>query len=155
MNELRKVRQLLNITQVDAANILNISRRTYQKYEALDDLDDKLEYYVYKLKESNVIDEENGILSIDTIKKEVNNIFSKYKINFCYLFGSYAKNKANPSSDVDLLIDSDVTGLDFFGLVEELRQKLHKRIDLLKLEQLDNNEELLREIMKDGIRIYG
>ncbi len=155
MNELRKVRQLLNITQVDAANILNISRRTYQKYEALDDLDDKLEYYVYKLKESNVIDEENGILSIDTIKKEVNNIFSKYKINFCYLFGSYAKNKATPSSDVDLLIDSDVTGLDFFGLVEELRQKLHKRIDLLKLEQLDNNEELLREIMKDGIRIYG
>ena len=155
MNELRRVRQLLNITQVDAANILNISRRTYQKYEALDDLDDKLEYYVYKLKESNVIDEENGILSIDTIKKEVNNIFSKYKINFCYLFGSYAKNKANPSSDVDLLIDSDVTGLDFFGLVEELRQKLHKRIDLLKLEQLDNNEDLLREIMKDGIRIYG
>lgn len=155
MNELRKVRQLLNITQIEAANILNISRRTYQKYEALDDLDDKLEYYVYKLKESNVIDEENGILSIDTIKKEVNNIFSKYKINFCYLFGSYAKNKANPSSDVDLLIDSDVTGLDFFGLVEELRQKLHKRIDLLKLEQLDNNEELLREIMKDGIRIYG
>lgn len=155
MNELRKVRQLLNITQIEAANILNISRRTYQKYEALDDLDDKLEYYVYKLKESNVIDEENGILSIDTIKKEVNNIFSKYKINFCYLFGSYAKNKANPSSDVDLLIDSDVTGLDFFGLVEELRQKLHKRIDLLKLEQLDNNEELLREIMKNGIRIYG
>lgn len=155
MNELRRVRQSLNITQIDAANILNISRRTYQKYEALDDLDDKLEYYVYKLKESNVIDEENGILSIDTIKKEVNNIFSKYKINFCYLFGSYAKNKATPSSDVDLLIDSDVTGLDFFGLVEELRQKLHKRIDLLKLEQLDNNEDLLREIMKDGIRIYG
>ena len=155
MNELRRVRQLLKITQVDAANILNISRRTYQKYEALDDLDDKLEYYVYKLKESNVIDEENGILSIDTIKKEVNNIFSKYKINFCYLFGSYAKNKAKPSSDVDLLIDSDVTGLDFFGLVEELRQKLHKRIDLLKLEQLGNNEDLLREIMKDGIRIYG
>ena len=155
MNELRRVRQLLNITQIDAANILNISRRTYQKYEALDDLDDKLEYYVYKLKESNVIDEENGILSIDTIRKEVNNIFSKYNINFCYLFGSYAKNKATPSSDVDLLIDSDVTGLDFFGLVEELRQKLHKRIDLLKLEQLDNNEDLLREIMKDGIRIYG
>ena len=155
MNELRKVRQSLNITQIDAANILNISRRTYQKYEKLDKLDDKLEYYVYKLKESNVIDEENGILDIETIKKETSIIFSKYKINFCYLFGSYAKKKATPTSDVDLLIDSNITGLDFFGLVEELRQKLHKKIDLLKLNQLDNNEELLREIMKDGIRIYG
>ena len=58
-------------------------------------------------------------------------------------------------SDIDLLIDSDITGLDFFGLVEELRQTLHKKIDLLRINQLENNQELLREIMKDGIKIYG
>ena len=65
------------------------------------------------------------------------------------------KNKAKPSSDIDLLIDTKVTGLDYFGLIEELRQALHKKIDLLNINQLDNNQDLLREIMKDGIKIYG
>ena len=156
MNELRKIRESLNLTQIEVANILNISRRSYQKYETLEnDNDDKLRYYIYRLKGLNVIDEEHGILKIDEIKNKVEEILSKYKVNFCYLFGSYAKNKATPSSDVDLLIDSEITGLDFFGLVEELRQVLHKKIDLLKINQLDNNQELLREIMKDGIKIYG
>ena len=71
------------------------------------------------------------------------------------MFGSYAKNKATPKSDIDLLIDTEVTGLDFFGLIEELRQSLHKKIDLLKINQLNNNQELLKEILKDGIKIYG
>ena len=50
MNELRKLRESLNITQIEAADILNISRRTYQKYESLnEDNDDKLQYFIFKL----------------------------------------------------------------------------------------------------------
>lgn len=156
MNELKKIRLSLNMSQVDTANILGISRRTYQKYEALDNENDKkLQYFIFRLNELNIIDEEHGILKLEDIKKIVNEIFSKYNINFCYLFGSYAKNKANPKSDIDLLIDTKLTGLDFFGLIEELRQSLHKKIDLLKINQLDNNQELLKEILKYGIKIYG
>ena len=156
MNELKKIRTSLNMNQVDAAKTLGISRRTYQKYEALEDeSDNKLKYYIFRLNELNILDEEHGILKTEDIKKIVRNIFSKYNINFCYLFGSYAKNKATPKSDIDLLIDTEVTGLDFFGLIEELRQSLHKKIDLLKINQLDNNQELLKEILKDGIKIYG
>ena len=154
MSELRIIRESLGITQIEAAKILGISRRTYQKYEALDYEDPKLKYYIYKLNEFSLIDEENGILEED-IKIKTGGVFSKYNINFCYLFGSYAKNKATKTSDIDLIIDSDITWLDFFGLVEELRQTLHKRIDLLKINQLENNLELLREILKDGIKIYG
>ena len=40
MNELKKIRTSLNISQVDAAKVLGISRRTYQKYEALEDESD-------------------------------------------------------------------------------------------------------------------
>ena len=156
MNELKKIRMSLDLSQTEAAKILGISRRTYQKYEATDDKEDnKLKYYIFRLDELNKLDEEHGILSIDDIKRITNDIFSKYNINFCYLFGSYAKKNATPSSDIDLLIDTDITGLDFFGLVEELRLSLHKKIDLLKINQLDNNQELLKEILKDGIKIYG
>ena len=144
------------MSQIEAAKFLEISRRTYQKYEALEnESDNKLKYYIFRLNELNVLDEEHGILEIDDIKKIVDNIFSKYNINFCYLFGSYAKNKATPQSDIDLLIDTGLTGLDFFGLIEELRQALHKKINLLKINQLDNNQELLKEVLKDGIKIYG
>ena len=156
MNELRSTRENLKLTQIDAAKILNISRRTYQKYESIEDnKDQRLQYYVYVLNKLLIIDEENGILEIEDIKQKVSEILSKYNVNFCYLFGSYAKGKAVPTSDVDLIIDSDITGLDYFGLVEELRGSLHKRVDLLKVDQLDNNQTLLKEIMKDGIKVYG
>ena len=155
MNELKKVRKSAGISQVTAAKILNISRRTYQKYESLDDKDKKLQFYIYQMREKFLIDEEHGVLKLEDIKNKVGDVFSMYKINFCYLFGPYAKNKANPKSDVDLLIDSEITGLDYFGLVEELREALHKKIDLLKMDQLNNNLDLLREVMKDGIKIYG
>ncbi len=156
MNELRKIRESLNISQVEAANLLKISRRTYQKYESLDDLnDDKLRYYVYRFKESALIDEDNGILTIDFIKKTTAKVFKKYDIKSCFLFGSYAKGKAKGTSDVDLMIDSEITGLDFYGLVEDLRENLHKRIDLLSLNSIKENAPLLAEILKDGIKIYG
>lgn len=56
--------------------------------------------------------------------------------------------------DVDLLISSNITGLKFYGLVESLREKLNKRVDLLNQDQVKNNFELLNEILKDGIKIY-
>lgn len=79
----------------------------------------------------------------------------KYDIKSCYLFGSYAKGKEKETSDVDLLIDSEITGLDFYGLVEELRNALHKKIDLLTMKSISNNSVMLTEILKDGIKIYG
>ena len=79
----------------------------------------------------------------------------KYDVNFCYLFGSYAKGRDTPSSDVDLLISANVRGLKFYGLVEELRTALQKRVDVLDTNQLKENLELIEEILKDGVKIYG
>lgn len=56
-------------------------------------------------------------------------------------------------SDIDLLICSDIKGLKFYGLVEALREKLHKKVDLLNIEQLKDNLDLTKEILKDGIKI--
>ena len=75
----------------------------------------------------------------------------KEGVLFCYLFGSYAKGKAIPASDVDLLISTNVKGLKFYGLVEEIRTALHKKVDILNLNQLKDNIELTEEILKDGI----
>ena len=79
----------------------------------------------------------------------------RYNVNFCYLFGSYSKGKAKPTSDVDLLISTDATGLKFYGLVEDIRTALHKKVDVLDINQLKDNFELTQEILKDGVKIYG
>ena len=43
----------------------------------------------------------------------------------------------------------------FFGLVEELRTALRKNVDVLDVNQLEGNLDLTKEILKDGIKIYG
>ena len=95
------------------------------------------------------------ITKIDNIKKVVSDVLSKFDVDYCYLFGSYARNKANELSDVDLLVSTKITGMAFFGLAEELREALHKKVDLLNLEQLSKNQVLLNEILREGIKIYG
>ncbi len=107
------------------------------------------------MEDESKIDEEHGVLSFIEIKEAVTNILIRYDVNFCYLFGSYAKGKANDNSDVDLLIDTAVDGLDFYGLVEELREKLRKKVDLSNARQLLRNENLLKEVLKTGIKMYG
>ena len=110
---------------------------------------------IEKISEINPIDEENGIVDIDYIKRKCSVVFDKYNVNFCYLFGSYSKGKAKPTSDVDLLISTDATGLRFYGLVEDIRTALHKKVDVLDINQLKDNFELTQEILKDGVKIYG
>ena len=100
------------------------------------------------------LDEEHGILTIKDIEKGCHDVLSAYNVNYCILFGSYAKGRASEVSDVDLLISTDVTGLKFFGIAERLRERLKKKVDLLNLGQLVDNPELLDEILKDGIRVY-
>ena len=82
-------------------------------------------------------------------------VFGNYSIDYCYLFGSYAKGKATEVSDVDLLISTSITGMQFYDLVENIREALHKKVDVLNREQLNANPELIDEILKDGIKIYG
>ena len=157
MKDLKSIRLEKELTQQQAAGIVGISLRSYKSYE--NDLDKRgnLKYnYIYeKLSQINPIDEEHGIVDLEYISRKCSKVFDKYKINFCYLFGSYAKGKAKDDSDVDLLISTEIKGLKFFGLVEELRNSLHKKVDVIEVAGLKDNVELLEEILKDGIKIYG
>ena len=76
-------------------------------------------------------------------------------MRYAYLFGSYAKGKATEKSDVDLLISMPLNGLRFYEFVEVLRESLKKKVDLLDDTQLENNTVLVKEILQDGIKIYG
>ena len=157
MSELKKLRVSKNLTQQQVADMFGVSLRSYKSYENDESKKDtiKYNYFVEQLNLINPVDEEHGILEIQNIIDECGSVFENYDVEFCYLFGSYAKGRATETSDVDLLICTEERELKFFGLVEDLRNALNKKIDALDIKQLNNNPELLREILRDGIKIYG
>ena len=157
---LLEIRNNFNLTQAVAANSVCVPLRTYIRYEDDDSYGSPLkrESMIEKLLDKYEITEDKGILSIETIKNELTKLFEneyKNQIEFCYLFGSYAKGYAKESSDVDLCISTSLTGFRFVGLSESIRNSLHKKVDLIRFDTLENNLELVNEIMKDGIKIYG
>ena len=155
--KLKKLRQEKGLTQEQVAQLLGVTRRTYLKYENDQSSLSEIKYkFIYQtLEQYGVIDEERGILTIEQIKNACLDIFKDYDVEYCYLFGSYAKGDANPKSDIDLLISVNASGLQFFEIVERLREKLKKKIDLLDAKELEKNILLVEEILKDGIKIYG
>lgn len=148
LKELRKQKKL---TQIECAKYLGIPIRTYQNYESDESksLSMKYLYMIQKLEQYGYIDENHGILSTQMIKDICAEVFADFEIDYCYLFGSYAKGTATEESDVDLLISTPVSGIRFYGLVEAVREGLKKRVDILSREQLTSNPNLVNEILKD------
>lgn len=158
--KVQEIRERYNLSQQQAANIACVPLRTYVRYDTNESYGSAIKraYIIEKIESSCKITEEFGVLSIEQIKTIVKGVFDKdYAglIECCYLFGSYAKGYAKGESDVDLCVSTELTGLKFVGLIEELRQALNKKVDLIRLSDLNNNIELVKEIMKDGVKIYG
>jgi len=157
MTELKSCRLQRKMTQKEAAERIGISLRSYIMYENDESKEGtpKYRFLLQELDRISLLDESHGVLSIGEIKQICADVFALYQVEFCYLFGSYAKGKASEKSDVDLLVSTETTGLAFFEMAERLRESLHKKVDLLDLKQLSNNEHLLREVLKEGVKIYG
>ena len=72
-----------------------------------------------------------------------------------YLFGSYARNEANQNSDLDFLVFG---GRNFkltmiFSLAEELRAILNKNVDVFEINEINQDSEFYKTIMKERLRV--
>lgn len=154
---LKELRKQKKMTQIECAKYLGIPVRTYQNYETDESKTTSMKYafMMQKLEEYGFIDETHGVLSIGQITDICKDIFADFEVEYCYLFGSYAKGKATETSDVDLLIATPISGMRFYDLIETIREGLKKKVDVLNREQLNKNPNLMNEILKDGVKIYG
>ncbi len=154
---LRELRISKKLTQVQVANLLGVNRRTYINYEQgkVDLSKPRFSYIFETLQNFGKIDESHGIYNIEDIKDICSSVFKEYDISFCYLFGSYAKGKATEISDIDLFVSMPSKGVEYYDLLENLKERFKKNIDLIHETQLNSNLTLTKEIMKNGIKIYG
>ena len=147
--ELKELRLRCGLTQPQAAKLVGIPFRTYCRYEA------KGEGFKY----DQMVRILGGlyrerVLSIDEIRDAIASLCVHFPVDACYLFGSYAKDKATKESDVDLMIVSSIEGIDYYELVGLLEEKLGKKVDLIRLEAATQNPKLLNEILIDGLKVY-
>ena len=150
MNELRKKRTEMGITQEEAAAICGVSRRTYQYYE-----NDEISKQFDELLNSLIISEDD-FLNVKKIKDKCSKVFATYpEIKCAYLYGSYARNQATKKSDVDILVVCPPMGLKFYGLASELEKELKKDVDLQTHRQILDNAEFVEALLTEGIKIYG
>lgn len=153
---IREIRISKGLSQIEAAKIVGLSIRTYQNYEYGNSTRDKfkINQIINILSDYNKYTVDTGIYSIEEIKSIVNELLKDTNVSFVYLFGSYAKDKATPSSDIDLLISDEIRGLEFVGLMDLFSKRFNKNIDLIRISDLKNNFVFLNEILKTGIKIY-
>ena len=158
MDTLRELRKKIGLTQIDAAKICGVSRRTYQTYEEKGDINDVYDEIFAKLKEMGINEDGSpALLNIKLIKEITTSIFANYeKVKCAYLFGSYARGEATVESDVDILVIApDLYGFDFGGLHYDLRTALKKDVDLVHHTTLLQSEKMLRDVLIQGVKIYG
>ena len=162
MESLKETRKELGLTQTQAAALLNVSRRTYQTYEKgippiNQHAKNEMERLLEQLEQYLTVDKEHGLISRKKIVDEARKLFANYpQIKCAYLFGSYARNEPKPTSDVDILVVVEgVMGLSFYGMMDELEERLNKNVDIITHRQACESANLLSRILKEGIKIYG
>ena len=95
------------------------------------------------------------IYDLSDIKRRLEPVFDANNVKSAILFGSYAEGHATPDSDIDILVDSGLRGLDFVGLVEYVREALQKNVDLIDAHYIDIDSQIKYAIDATGVRIYG
>lgn len=95
------------------------------------------------------------VYTTEQIKSILSPIFQTYNVQSAVLFGSYAKGTPKNNSDIDILVDSNLHGLAFYGLLEDVVTSLNKSVDLIDCSEIIPNSAIDHEIKKNGVLIYG
>ncbi len=160
-NKLKIIRENLELTQEQLSLLTGVPVKTLRNWEqevrkpsewTIDLVMDRL--LRVKMEEHLNIDESTGVLSFLTIKENVSFLAKSYDIDKVYLFGSYVKGTAKEDSDIDIYVESSLSGLDFFGFAEKLRERLGKKIGLLSNKTIEPKSMIESEIYDTGVLIY-
>lgn len=95
------------------------------------------------------------VLTIEKITDIVKPLAQKYHVKEVYLFGSYAPGEADENSDLDFLV---IGGEGFkltqiFAFGEELREILNKRVDVFEINEINQDSEFYKTIMRENVLV--
>ena len=96
------------------------------------------------------------IYTIEELKAILYDVLKDFSVKKAILFGSYAKNNQTVTSDIDIVIDSEgkLLNIYFYGLLEELVERLQKEVDLFEISEIQEGSPIYDNIQKEGVVIY-
>ncbi len=107
------------------------------------------------LKKYHAARDSKPLYSVAEIKETLSPIFKKHGVIKAVLFGSYVKGTADSRSDIDLVVETKLRGLAFYGLLGDVSDALRFPVDLIEKRQIEKGSDIEREIEKTGVTIYG
>lgn len=96
------------------------------------------------------------VYTVEELKNILQEILKNFAVKKAILFGSYAKNTSTSKSDIDLVIDSEgkLLNIYFYGLLEDLVQKLQKDVDLFEISEIQKDSKIYKDIQNEGVIVY-
>ena len=95
------------------------------------------------------------IFTFDEIKKLVEPIAKKYKVDSIYLFGSYARGEADENSDLDFLVygGQNFKSSFIFAIAEEFYEIFNKKIDAFEIEEVNKESKFYETITRERVLV--
>lgn len=95
------------------------------------------------------------ILTFNDIQRVVKPLAEQYHIDEVFLFGSYARNEATPTSDIDFLVfgGKNFKLTSIFAFAEDLRTVMQKEIDVFEINEVNRNSTFYDTIMKERVKV--
>ena len=94
------------------------------------------------------------MFTMQQMRERLAPVFRKNSVRKATVFGSYSKGTATLMSDIDLMVDSGLRGLAFFGLLEDINETLECEVDLIDVSQIIPDSRIDREIRRTEVVIY-
>lgn len=82
-------------------------------------------------------------------------LLQKYHAERAILFGSYARQEADASSDIDLIVVGGIhfDPTDVLCIAEELHTALNKPVDVFEIREINPNSTFYDTITGEGVQI--
>ena len=95
------------------------------------------------------------VLSRNEIEHIVKFLLVKYHAEYALLFGSYARNEATSSSDIDLIVfgGNDFKPQNIFAFGEDLRVMTNRNADVYEIREVDKGTPFYNNVIREGVRI--
>lgn len=158
-DELLKVkyamRNLTSDISLEYDEVVSLIVRTKEEYETMG----QILFYKNVAKDGivlykRILDDSQQIYTVADIREKLLPVFERHKIKKAVLFGSYAKGIAKGNSDIDIMVESNLRGLAFYGLLEYVVNAVGKSVDLLDKSQIIDDSQIQKEIEETGIVIF-
>jgi len=89
---------------------------------------------------------------LNYLKKHKQEFQKKYEIESIGLFGSYARDEATESSDIDIFVKMKPDFSKLMGFKYQIEDKFNIKVDIVRLRN-KMNSALKKRILKDGIYV--